>query len=41
MTEPPDHLPHPTDRAERVRWWVFSFLQVVMSVGLVLAVYER
>jgi uncharacterized membrane protein YjdF len=29
------------DRAERVRWWLFSFLQVIMVVGLVLAVYER
>lgn len=41
MAESPDHLPRPIDRAERVRWWVFSVLQVVMAVGLVLAVYER
>ncbi len=29
------------DRSERIRWWVFSILQVVMAVGFVLAVYER
>lgn len=41
MSDQFDQAPNQRDPSERIRWWVFSTLQVVMAVGLVLAVYER
>jgi uncharacterized membrane protein YjdF len=41
MRQRSDQQLKPFDRAEKVRWWMFSVLQLVMAVGLVLAVYER
>ncbi len=46
-TEPPEApKPKPTkpttlEGAARVRWWLFSTMQLVMSIGLILALYER
>lgn len=41
MTHQSNHDRAHRDRSERVRWWVFSTLQVVMVVGFSLALYER
>ena len=41
MSQRSGQKPESFDRADQVRWWLFSLLQIIMALGLVLAVYER